>query len=56
MLAKVRSMESHENMPRQQLEKIFTIPSTHKPTAKPASQPKKPTISFQNLKTYTHLK
>ena len=35
---------SYENLPRQQLKRIFTKPSTPKPTPGHASKPKKPTI------------
>ena len=43
MLAEARSINRYENMSRQQVESIFTRPSTPKSTSKPALKPKKPT-------------
>ena len=42
MLAKVRSINGYKNIFRQQLESMFTIPSSN-PTPKPKPRPKKRT-------------
>ena len=43
IVAKLRNMNGYENMSRQQLENIFTTPSSLKHTVKSASWPKKHT-------------
>lgn len=46
ILSKLRNVGSYENMPRQQVEKISSTPSSPKPTPKPIPRPKKHALTI----------
>ena len=50
ILTKARFIDGYENTSTQQLDSIFTTRSTLKPTQKPASKSKKPTLLLKPKK------